>query len=644
MSKMRAILEVEANASGLEKGLKTAQNALNATSKGVDSLNKQFKAADSAAKTLGGFNKTKNNLVALQKGIGTTKTKLKEFQTVLKNSGSLDATATSQMEHYTRLLKTQERQHKVLGNSMRHYKASLKSQGLYTKDVARNEEKLTSVLKSQIEVRTRLDSKIKWGKKWETISSALPLTTLLGGNPMMGGAGMVASTLFGGGAGLATMGALGLAGGAVGMFNGAEGQAYRSKDTALRLMQNTGGFSDSMRGTISDTLLRTSSMSLMQEPQLIDALQVLIANGVQTQTALAMLPTLAKASKGSGTDPLDMAELATALSLHMGVKPQDIGKALDVLSTAGKLGSFELNNMAQFMPKLGAMFKVMNLDQKNLPAVGAMLQVAKKGAGTPEEAANNLFNFLSKAYSTETLNKFSKKGVDVVDLIANPKKYFPKAESGLEAFMMKIREMTKNGTDLKVMSALFGDQQVKNFLIPMMSNWQEYERIKEKSSKDSAGAIDRDFKNISQSSEASTQRLGSSWHKFSTQVLVALNPIGSKLADLTAGALDLMTNVIKAGTRPATEKEKKGIQTFVKSYTPKSTKTGDAFWDESTPYYNPNVVPPAKRQSPAKKASAGGGTVVVQVASLPSRQQLTAFMDMAKNATQGTMSDMPEYA
>ncbi|XVJ50884.1 MAG: phage tail tape measure protein [Vampirovibrio sp.] len=664
MSNMKAVVQLEANASGLEKGLKTAQNAINATSKGVDALNKQFKSADSTIKALKGFDKTKQSLVSLQKGIGTTKDKLKEFQSVYNKSGQLDATAKSQMEHFSSILKTQEGQHRRLAKTMGRYKQELKETGVYSKALATSEERMTSVLRQQEAVRTRLGSKISMGGKWNSVMNSLPLTAMIGGNPMLGGAGMLASTFLGGGAGLATMGALGLGAGAMGMFNGAEGQAYRSKDTALRLMQNTGGFSDSMRGTISEALLRTSSMSLMQEPQLIDALQVLIANGVQTQTALAMLPTLAKASKGSGTDPLDMANLATALSIHMGVKPQYMGKALDVLSTAGKLGSFELNNMAQFMPKLGAWFKVMNLDESDLPSVGAMLQVAKKGAGSPEEAANNMYNFMGKIYSGETLKHFKDKKVDIPDLMKNPQKYYPKVSSGIEALIMKISELTKKGKDLKALSFLFGDAQVKNFLIPMITNWTEYEEIKKKSSKDSAGAIDRDFKNVLSSSEMATQKMGASYHLFATQALKYISPVGTALALMASNALTTLAALL--GSEEAKKQEQDrydkayGKGKYAPDYipskgVPKPKKFKDWLKPDAPLNYDdaqshhapkspvlPTVIPLYK---PIKTASAGGGgTVVVQVASLPSRQQLTAFMDMAKNATQGTMSDMPEYA
>jgi TP901 family phage tail tape measure protein len=639
MSKMRAIIEMQADTNGLEQGLKKAQNAINATAKGAGTLSQQFKKADTSLKALKGFEKTKESLVLLQKNIGTTKAQLQAFQQVYNESGKLDPVAKSQMQHYSSVLKTQERQHRIMAKSMGQYKQQLISTGIYNKQLARSEEHLTKVLKTQESVRSRLASKVAFDKKLDAVKSALPLTALVGGSPAMGTAGFVAGTLLGSGAGLATMGAVGLGASALALFNGAEGQAFRGKDTALRLMQNTGGFSDSTRQNISDVLLKTSSLSLLEEPKLIEALQVLIANGLETQTALGMLPTLAKASKGSNTDPLDMANLATALFIHMGVKPKDLPNALDVLSTSGKLGSFELNNMAQFMPTLGANFKQLGLGQKDLPAIGVMFQVSKKGAGTPEEAAVNLKNFLSKVSSAETLKKFDNKGINVMDIIANPKKYFPKAESGLEAFMLKVREMTKGGKDARALGALFPDMQAKQFILSMMQNWQEYEKTKQQSSKESAGAIERDFTNVSKSSESSLQRLNSAFHLFGQESMKSLTPLGNFVAEFATNVLNATTAVLKLMNSPlADKKEQRQLEfnygeykrIYDKNHSPIAKKSKEEQRKQSSVY-----------ALPLKTANAGGGTVVVQVAGLPSRQQLNQFIAMANQATQGGMHDLP---
>jgi TP901 family phage tail tape measure protein len=626
MSKLRAILELDANTKGLEGGFNRVKGAIGSTAD-------TFKKFDSSVKALKGFDNTQKSLVALQKNMGSTKEKLKEFQSAFKATG--DLTAKSQMEHYTSVLKTQERQHRVMAKSMGQYKSALISAGVYTKALAKDEEKMTSVLKHQEAVRNRLSSKLTFDKKLEAIKGALPAAAFFGGNPAVGTAGFMASTLFGSGAGLATMGGVGLATGAMSLFTGAEGQAFRGKDTALRLMQNTGGFSDAVRKAISEELLKVSSASLLEEPKLIEALQILIANGVETQTALKMLPTIAKGSKGSGTDPADMANLATALSIHMGVKPEDIGKALDVLSTAGKLGSFELNNMAREFPTLGSYFKQLSLTQKDLPAIGAMLQVAKKGAGTPEEAANNMKNFMNKMTANESLQRFQKKGVDIIDLITNPKKYFPEAESGMEAFMLKLQRMTQGGKDARLLSFLFPDMQAKSFILSMLQNWEEYENIKQQSSKESANAIEKDFKNIAQSSESGTQRLSASWHSFSQEVLKSLNPIGTMLADLTSGALDLMTKVLKTSS---------SLQQGKQITRGNLGNRGLGHVDDEAETKRVQALRNKRLSTPVKKASGGNSTVVVNVASLPSRQQLKQFIAMAKNASQSGLYDLPEYS
>ncbi|WP_240198384.1 phage tail tape measure protein [Salmonella enterica] len=110
--------------------------------------------------------------------------------------------------------------------------------------------------------------------------------------------------------------------------------------------------------------------------------------------------------------------------------------------------------------------------------MGAALQIARKGASTSDEAANNMNNFMAKILSPETLKKAQKNfGVDMYKIVTSAQK---KGQNPFEAAMKSVIKMTKNG-DQKLLGELFGDMQVQNFVRPMIQNWEEYRRIKETS-------------------------------------------------------------------------------------------------------------------------------------------------------------------
>ena len=89
-----------------------------------------------------------------------------------------------------------------------------------------------------------------------------------------------------------------------------------------------------------------------------------------------------------------------------------------VLLTAGKAGQFELNDMARFFPLLTAQAKGLGLvGQEAVSSLAAMLQIARTGAGTSSEAANNLANFLQKITSEETVKNFKKAGIDIEQVL-----------------------------------------------------------------------------------------------------------------------------------------------------------------------------------------------------------------------------------
>jgi hypothetical protein len=77
-----------------------------------------------------------------------------------------------------------------------------------------------------------------------------------------------------------------------------------------------------------------------------------LASGtVDFKSAEQLLPMLQKYSTASGADSQDLAMIAIRLKQTFGVKDEDIPKALNMAIKAGQAGSFELADMAKYLPE-----------------------------------------------------------------------------------------------------------------------------------------------------------------------------------------------------------------------------------------------------------------------------------------------------
>lgn len=236
----------------------------------------------------------------------------------------------------------------------------------------------------------------------------------------------------------------------------------------------------------------------------------MIAAGLDRSTVDASLASIAKNATAANTEFADMAGVGVSLLQTLRVPADQLDSALAGLIVSGKLGAFEMKDMARYFPTLTsqvAKFGVTGREAVNF--LGAALQIAKKGTAEPAEAANNLKNFLSKILAPATIKNFKDAGVDIEAVM---KDAATKGINPIEAVIQKISKLTGvsgkeidglmkkakanglQGADALAMvrdelvkihgagklGSLFQDQQVMDFLIPMLANLEEYKQIKDK--------------------------------------------------------------------------------------------------------------------------------------------------------------------
>lgn len=397
-------------------------------------------------------------------------------------------------------------------------------------------------------------------------------------------------------------GALAGVGAGMGLMGGLE--SFTKYDAKLRDIAITYGL---VGKAVDDYVTRTGKATEAMarqtgqvSQQLLEARGILAAANVDAKAADVMIGPIGKTATAAGAGIDDIARTAVAAFQNSGLKDDQLGPALAHMVTGGKLGSFELKDMAKHYPQILA--ALANLGVKGMEGIDtatAMLQISKRTAGTPGEAATNMQDFLSGVNSSHTVKRFEDKGINLSGLIAdanargiNPVEAVvqkigtiinqPKVvEDALKR--AKIKGLDPNRTQEEVRSAvdqavkaaglgeLFVNQQSKMFLMAMLANTKDYLDMKGQIRGADGSVIDQDFaarmagpegkqRMAQESVEQLMRRLGGSLQDLigwvdsaATSVqgwVAALDGVSPKIVDFgvkIAAAISLVSGALLAG-------------------------------------------------------------------------------------------------
>lgn len=313
--------------------------------------------------------------------------------------------------------------------------------------------------------------------------------------------------------GLAGLGRrIGLVGGALAGLSlmGPIGQAAAYEDT-LRQSAITAGQSGAAATRMVAEMSRAYERLALQTGQrsqaIAEAAKDLVAAGLDPKQVDAFLPVIARTATATGASMQDLSRTAIALRQNLRITTaEELADTFGSLAQAGKAGMFELRDMAREFPQLTAAWQGI-IDTANKAAeaqerasklrmsgreaaasMAAMLQVARQGAASSGEAANNLANFLQKITAPETVRNFRELGVDIQKLMGDA---VAKGINPVEAVLAKIRE--KTGGDMFKVGQLFGDRQVLDFLRPMLRGTDEYMNMLQGALAANRALINQDF-------------------------------------------------------------------------------------------------------------------------------------------------------
>ncbi|HAM9357154.1 TPA: phage tail tape measure protein [Escherichia coli] len=170
----------------------------------------------------------------------------------------------------------------------------------------------------------------------------------------------------------------------------------------------------------------------------------------------------------------------------------------ELQEAVGSLISDNIDNVSD----IGFLMAGIASGKEAVAEIGASLQIAKIGAGSTDEAANNFKNFLTKIFARDTQKQFADLGIDLQGSIASYKaagispiegmlsvieRYLnaksPEALAGFKS-AMKIKNDTARDEALQALAKNFGlgdmfaDMQVMAFIRPMLANMDRYREIR----------------------------------------------------------------------------------------------------------------------------------------------------------------------
>lgn len=338
----------------------------------------------------------------------------------------------------------------------------------------------------------------------------------------------------------------------------------------------TGGFGEAEEKRLGDVMRGAALKWNQTQSEVAKGTAVLIAGGISSAKELeAYAPTMAKFATATRASMDDLGSVAIALNDNLGIGAAGLERSMNMLAFAGKSGQFELADMAKWLPQLTPQFAALGITgERAVAEIGASLQIARRGAGSNDEAANNFKNFLSKLTAPETLKAFEKAGIDLQGSMRNlVSKGLSPAQAMVSILTQKLgtkapaaaAEYKKalDKTDAKEREAalsrldeayklgeLFADMQVLSFIRPALANQGDQASI-QKGSIDAAdkGVGDADWKKRMESPREQLKALNINLSELGITVGSVLLPA---LVDVTKAVIPVVQSFATwAGENPA---------------------------------------------------------------------------------------------
>lgn len=285
----------------------------------------------------------------------------------------------------------------------------------------------------------------------------------------------------------------------------------------------------------------------------IEALDTLVASGKSLEEAMAFLPSVLSTAQASGAATADIANTGLKAADALKIQTNELQRAFDIMVAGGKAGQFELKDMAQYIPGLANSFATLGYEgEDGLKKLVALLQTIREDTGDASAAATQAQNIFGKMYSEETSNKFKKFGIDLRKEMEAAK---ASGEDAVSAFV-RLSEQAIKG-DYSKLPLLFSDQEFRLGMQSLMTSAGSLERfLKIMNSAEVDGTVFRDLNVVMSDTQASIDRMASSWESLKTS-------LGGTIAPVAAPAMDALSSTLDRRSAIRRGLEKSGMSSVV---------------------------------------------------------------------------------
>ena len=329
---------------------------------------------------------------------------------------------------------------------------------------------------------------------------------------------------------------------------------------------------------MSRSIIATSNDIGMGRNEVADVVNELVGAGMELKQAMEFAPVAAKFVVGQGSSGVDTAKMIQALQSNANITdPKVLEKALEAVAFQGQAGSFEASDMARWFPQLLAGMQKQGITGMDaVTQLGSMLQVQMKTAGTADEAANNLKNWIEKIGSGDVVKSYKDAGIDYQGSLntgiqggmstleasfglakryieaTDPKKAAKMAEAtaqiSKEANPEKAKAMLSSLEQALRTGDIFADMQVKSALTAYVQNKALYEQLKSEAAS-ASGILD---KNLAERRDTSSQK----WAEMFQAGNDAMRSVGDAIRPVTDSVATGLTSVVKGITKLSDESPK----------------------------------------------------------------------------------------
>ncbi|KVN76040.1 phage tail tape measure protein [Burkholderia ubonensis] len=332
-------------------------------------------------------------------------------------------------------------------------------------------------------------------------------------------------------------------------------------EASLRDIAITGNLTRSEEFKIGETIRRAALTTNQGHNAILEGVGTLVAAGMDAREAGQKSSLLGRVATATNADMKDLAGMVYSFSETLGIKGDaGLKEAFNRAAYGGKLGRFELKDMAKALPEMTSAFAAKGIKgQDALTQIVASLEVGREGAGSGDEAVTNLRNWLSHMNAKATIDAYKKAGVDyqksMTNLVAGG---YSSYEGSLliaqkfiasrgDAFMKQWKAAGAKGDEeaqRKLMESfglneVFQDIQTINHLLAMRQGWDKYQQNKkDMGSAQAQNTIDKDF-------AARAELATVAWGNFRTQIADLGITVGRTLLPSLTNLMTTMTPLIK---------------------------------------------------------------------------------------------------